>query len=175
MLFVGIIILSIPTQDATTTLIVYITIGMLEFLLKIIAKGTFRYYRNYRNFVDGILLLPLFLIIILQLSIFNKSIDHNLTLISISEILVLLRILCYPRNILVTKFFTEFRSHHRHAIAYAFKGASHFRFMLLVLILFIYIFACIGMELFGGSIVKIGYKGKLSINCIYKCRNLCYR
>jgi len=161
MLLFGIIILIIPTQDAITLLIIYTTIGMLECLMKIIAKGTFRYYRNYRNFVDGLLTLPLLIIIIFQLSIFNKSIDHNLTLISISKILIILRILCYPRNILVTKFFTEFRSHHRHAIAYAFKGAGHFRFMLLVLILFIYIFACIGMQLFGGSIVKIGEKGMM--------------
>ena len=73
-LFLGIIILCLPTQDDITLLIIYITIGMLECLMKIIAKGKFRYYRNYRNFVDGLLTLPLVIIIILQLSIFDQSI-----------------------------------------------------------------------------------------------------
>jgi len=160
MLLPGITILSFTsTQDAMSVFIVYIIIGMIEFFLKIIAKGTFRYYRNYRNFVDGLLILPLFIIIIIQFSVFNQTVDHDGTLTSISKILVLLRILCYPRNILVTKFFTEFRSHHQLAIAYAFKGAGHFRFMLLVLMLFIYIFACVGLQLFGGSIIKVGYRG----------------
>ncbi|KAJ1398265.1 hypothetical protein B484DRAFT_255352 [Ochromonadaceae sp. CCMP2298] len=83
------------------------------------------------------------------------------------NLLVLVRVLLYPRNIIVTKGFKEFRLRHRLAFSYAFKGASHFSFLLLVLAVLLYVFAGVGLRIFGGVITKTGSRGAAIDNSLY--------
>ena len=89
-----------------------------------------------RTIVDGFVAISLFIILVISRATSNM---HQYTVMAMIKFCVLGRVFAFPRNVLVTKFFTEFRHQHRFAFSIAFRGAGHFTFMLLVLgILFVH-------------------------------------
>jgi hypothetical protein len=75
--------------------------------------------------------------------------------------IILIRLFLFPRNIIATEYFKDFRSRHRIAFEFATRGVDHFSFLLLVLFVLVYGFAALGQQLFGGMIVKTGGHGDL--------------
>lgn len=152
-LIFGIGVLNHP--EFTNLVHAYIAFSLFEMVLKLLVKGQFRYWRSNRNAVDGFVTVGLLL-----LAIGDASVTGRAYSVIGTKILVLVRTLLYPRNILVTNGFKEFRNRHRLAFTYAFNGAGHFSFLLLVLVVWIYVFAGLGMRIFGGAITHVGEKGE---------------
>lgn len=145
-------------------LICYVLFACLEMLLKLSVKGLFRYYRSYRNSVDGVLSVILVIILIVRASRgYNQAFVGDLGVRGI----VVVRILLFPRNIIVTPQFMDWRRRHKTAVEYALRGFTHFSFLLLMMFMMLYGFAALGQQIFGGMICKTGAKGEALSNSLY--------
>lgn len=142
----------------------FLVLSFLEAVIKFSAKGWYRYYRSYRNFIDGIITLVLFIVIVCQ-----RAIDHSTEYCENFGIqaLLLVRLFLFPRNIIASPYFAQFRQTHRLAISYAFKSASQFSFLFLLMGVLLFGFAAFGQQLFGGTIVKTGPLGEAISNSLY--------
>ena len=160
--FLGLLFLCYPMNSGL--LYSYLVFILLESILKLRIKGSYRYYNSYRNFMDGLITISLFLLIITSSSSSNHN---NFGINSAEQILILFRLILYPRNILVTKLFSELRKKNRDAIASASKGFEHLIFMSFILFISLYIFAGLGQRLYGGAIIKKGDIGENISNSSY--------
>jgi hypothetical protein len=149
----GVLFASTYTKSVALLLVI-VLFGIFEISVKLKLKGLFRYRRSYRNSIDGIITIVLFLILIIER---NTGFNYIETLVV--KLLVIVRLILYPRNIVASQRFTQFRKKYRLAFEHALLGTGHIVFLLVVLLILMYIFAGLGLQIFGGKICTIGTIG----------------
>lgn len=157
-------ILSLGNVDCTQPYVAVAVLSVLEAILKLFVKGTYRYVKSSRNSVDGIFTIILIIIMICQVTIDDTN--HFCRNFGINS-LILIRVLLFPRNILATERFRNFRQTHRKAFVFAFQTANQFMFLLLLMFILFYFYAALGLQLFGGTIVKTGETGERITNSLF--------
>jgi Na+-transporting methylmalonyl-CoA/oxaloacetate decarboxylase gamma subunit len=156
----GVLCLSKVDCHAPASHVLFVLACGIEMCCKLLAKGFFRYYKSYRNSLDGVL--TIVIVLLMATSHSSKSSDANLFGFCnnfVLQSMILVRVVLWPRNILASQRFAQFRNTHRLAFSFAFQTASHFSFLLLCMFAILYVFAALGQQLFGGAIVKTGEKG----------------
>jgi hypothetical protein len=149
----------------------YLSLSLLDMMLKLMTKGWYRYVRSNRNSLDGISTVIIFALCLSLLAKHHGSVtniqtddstggaDREGESVGIAT-LMLFRTLLYPRNLIVTPLFKRIRHRNRLAFNYAFRSSKHFLFLSLLLLAWLYAFAALGLQLFGGTIVKTGERGE---------------
>ncbi len=132
----------------------YLVVALAECVVKFCVKGHFECLQSYRICMDVAMSLLLLLIAVAEYS--NRGDVVNTFAV---KVLILLRLFLFPRNIFAAPYFDALRDRHRVAFESAFQRAGHISFLLLVMFAMMYGFACLGMEVFGGVIVKTGASG----------------
>ena len=160
---VSIVCFSLASVDqAYRATLVYLSLSLADMALKMSAKGLYRYIRSNRNSVDGLVTLTILIILIIALGQLGEGEDARTRFTDNVGVrtAMLVRTLMYPRNLIVTAAFKQMRERNRLAFNYAFRSAGHFAFLLLLTFVCLYSFAALGLQLFGGSIIKTGSTGQ---------------
>jgi hypothetical protein len=156
LLLLAILAFALPQEASWNTFLVFLALSIVESVTKLIVKGRYRYLKSTRNFFDGVITITLFGVTLgMVLNHQTYTFTNNFGLQS----LVLVRILLYPRNVIVLKSFVSFRRQHKKAFKYAFKSAGHVAFLSLVMFAMLYGMAALGVQIFGGTIIKTGATG----------------
>ena len=152
LLIIAIVYMS-SSSPRDVTLIIYLTICLLEMLMKLLVKGTFRYLLSKRNIIDGVLVLILF--ITMTVFVFYRPESDFIDNFTIRLILIV-RLLMFPRNFLMAGNLKSFRQKQRLLFEATFKSLNHIYFLIIVTFSCMYCFASIGLEIYGGLITKQG-------------------
>lgn len=152
---------SCTTNGVLIALVVMMT---LEFIAKMFVKGFYRYCRSYRNFIDGLVFVVIFILFLVFEIDGHKDPKNSRNGLST---VIIVRLLMFPRNILASKRFQDFRRKYRLAFKHAFTGAGQFTFLLAVLFAMMFAFSSVGQLLFGGVIRMTGAKYEAILNSYY--------
>ena len=131
------------------TLIFYFCVCLLEMLLKFVVKGSYRYIHSKRTLTDGVLTICLFVVIVVVTATESEKNNSNFNFIDnfTVRLLLILRVLFFPRNILLIERLKGFRQQQKLLFEATFKSLNHIFFLVLVIFSCMYCFASIGLVL----------------------------